>query len=575
MAKGQPVSSLMLDEAFATQDARFVDLLRSIHDPKRLATFADRWAKDHRPWAREQVVEYLNRSWNAGSHETVVKRFFKYFESQKNDDMMGLFLARLDRSVRRKRTTRYQYDWRSRQSWTEQALVAPRDQMPHKSSTIWPGREMFSYRTRYYLRRRAWRYFRRMGFQDPKRYLPAISSAMRHFKDEDLAVGENILDSWGLMHALFGKSDLIEFTPSITRLRDGKKLADLVAEPVFPELWQKRDAIEPLFSLVADGQSRLVRVCGMQLLRRWHQQALDGLAIERLIRLFDHTDPEVQRFAAELFTLNPSLGTLPVETWLRLLGTSNLTALTVIVDAMEKHVAGERLTLSQLVRIACARPVPVVRLAMKYLQGRAVSTAEDRETLAGLSSAECEIAGGEIAKFALGILGTSEHYNPDQIIRFFDSTLLRMRLASWEWLSPASAGWSDARLWSRLIESPYDDVRLRLVQALRHRLSIPGADSEAHAHVWGSVLLGIHRGGRTKLIAMGQISRAIREHPEDAERLLPVLAVAIRSVRLPEARVGLSAIVSAVDARPELEAVVSRYLPELKLNISNATAGAA
>jgi hypothetical protein len=42
--------------------------------------------------------------------------------------------------------------------------------------------------------------------------------------------------------------------------------------------------------------------------------------------------------------------------------------------------------------------------------------------------------------------------------------------------------------------------------------------------------------------------------------------VAIRSVRFPEARGGLSAVVRAVDARPELEPLVSRYLPELKLN---------
>lgn len=565
----------MLDEAFATQDERFVDLIRSFHDPKRLATFADRWAKDHRPWARVQIVEYLGRRWNAGSHETVVKRLFKYFESQKNDEMMGLFLSRLDRSVRRQRQTKHRYDWRSRQSWSEQSLVAPRDQMPHKTSNVWPGREMFNYRTRYYLRRRAWRYFRRMGFQDPTRYIPAISRALLHYQDDDLAVGENILDSWGLMHALFGKSELIEFTPSLTRLRDGKKLADLVAEPAFPQLWQNREAIEPLFSLIGEGKSRLARVCGMQMLRRWHQQALDSVAIERLIGLLDHSDPEVQRFAAELFAASPSLGTLPVETWLRLLGTSNLAALTLIVEAMEKHVAGERLTLAQLVSVACDRPVPVVRLALRYLKGRNISSDEDRATLARLSAAECDVAGGEIASFALGILGSAEHYDADQIIRFFDSTLLRMRRASWEWLTPTSAGWNDSRLWSRLIESPYDDVRLSLVEALKHRVAIPGSDATAHASLWSAVLLGIHRGGRTKLIAMGQISRAIREHPEETERLLPVLAVAIRSVRLPEARVGLSAIVSAVDARPELEAVVSRYLPELKLNLSSTTAGAA
>jgi hypothetical protein len=46
---------------------------------------------------------------------------------------------------------------------------------------------------------------------------------------------------------------------------------------------------------------------------------------------------------------------------------------------------------------------------------------------------------------------------------------------------------------------------------------------------------------------------------------VPALAVAIRSVRLPEARGGLAAIVSAVDARPDLEPFVAQLLPELKI----------
>ena len=62
-----------------------------------------------------------------------------------------------------------------------------------------------------------------------------------------------------------------------------------------------------------------------------------------------------------------------------------------------------------------------------------------------------------------------------------------------------------------------------------------------------------------------QISDALRNHPENAELLLPVLAVAIRSVRSPEARAGLAAVVAAVEARPELESLIGRVLPELEL----------
>jgi hypothetical protein len=86
------------------------------------------------------------------------------------------------------------------------------------------------------------------------------------------------------------------------------------------------------------------------------------------------------------------------------------------------------------------------------------------------------------------------------------------------------------------------------------------------------VLLGIHRGGRHKLIALKQISRAVQEQPGQAESLLPVLAVAIRSVRAPEARAGLAAVVSAVEAKPDVAGLVARYLPELNLNPTEAVA---
>ena len=69
------------------------------------------------------------------------------------------------------------------------------------------GAKLFKYRTRYYLRRRAWRYFRWLGYRDPAAYVPAIVKALAAFEDADLQRGENILDSWALMHACFGEHD--------------------------------------------------------------------------------------------------------------------------------------------------------------------------------------------------------------------------------------------------------------------------------------------------------------------------------------------------------------------------------
>ena len=138
----------------------------------------------------------------------------------------------------------------------------------------------------------------------------------------------------------------------------------------------------------------------------------------------------------------------------------------------------------------------------------------------------------------------------------------------------ASPGFADPDLWSRLFETPYDDVRLRLVDELRKRsvgtdkpLAIRNQD---FAPLWASVLLGVHRGGRAKRHALRQISQTVAAQPEKAEHLMPVLSVAIRSVRPAEARIGLSAILSAVTVRPELEPILAKAIPELRLTPSEA-----
>ena len=173
------------------------------------------------------------------------------------------------------------------------------------------------------------------------------------------------------------------------------------------------------------------------------------------------------------------------------------------------------------------------------------------------------------AEFALSILGTLEVYKTDTVVSFFDSLNPEIRSGAWEWLTPQSPGYTDPDLWTRLFETPYDDVRLRLVDELRKRTQgvtkLPAIRNQDFAPLWASVLLGVHRGGRAKRKALRQISQTIAEQPEQAEHLMPVLVVAIRSVRPAEARVGLSAILSAVAIRPELEAILQRSIPELRL----------
>jgi hypothetical protein len=310
-------------------------------------------------------------------------------------------------------------------------------------------------------------------------------------------------------------------------------------------------------------RARLVRVWAMQLFQREHPN--HAVALETILILLDHEDGEIQQFGAKLLETSTGLGTLPVASWLKLLQTKNEEALQRICDAFTKHVTGERLDLPQCVELACVRPVPVARLGQRYLRKRVISSSVDREQISALADAKCPAVAGELTVWALGILGAKENYSCDQVIRFFDSALEETRAGAWAWLVADSPALTDAALWSRLAETPYDDLRLCVIDFLQEKTALPGADVNKPENIWRSVLLGVHRGGRQKAKAVQQIAHAIVENPARSETLLPVLAVAVRSVRGPEARAGLAAVVSVVEAQPQLTDAVRRALPEMKL----------
>jgi hypothetical protein len=583
---------LLVEEYFSTGDARFLDALRLAGNPKQLAPFATRWAGDFRPWAREQLLSYLDAPLDRPGHQPLVKRLFKGAEAQKDDELMGAFAVAFDRLVRRVRRTRYHYEYRSRTSWQEEYLYAPRNGLP--GGPVEPGRigqnprtlqrvyvplryprnaRLFSYHTRYYLRRRAWRYFRRMAHQRPGDYAARVARWLNRFRDEDFQRGENVLDSWSLLHACFFDSAVFDFTASKAQLRDGRGLDELKPAPYLPDLWRRPEAARVLLDLIVRAQARLVRVWAIGMLRTYGAEHLAGITPLELLPLLESADDETQQLGAELLERASGLETLPVTDWLRLLRTRSITALETICRVMALHVHAGRLTLFDAVNLTIAEPTPVARMGLDFVKARTIASPTDRQGISNLARAECAGMGKAITTWALGILGKPEFYNIEQVIRFFDGLLREVRDAAWEWLTEASAGWNDPVLWARLLETPYEDIRLRLVETLARRSKLPGASASDLAPLWSSVLLGVHRGGRHKLTALRQISDALHADAASAEKLLPVLAVAIRSVRLPEARAGLAAIVSAVEASPAVEPLVARYLPELELRARSAPMG--
>lgn len=580
LSGSQGGSMLVVEEYFSAGDDRFLGELRKVQNPKSLAGFADRWKRDPRPWARQQIVTYLRLPMDVAGHQPVVKRLFKHFEERGDDELMALMLAAFDRLVRRERQTRWRFDWETRESFSEEMLRTPRNALVSEFTVIDPqtgkkrrirqqaprrGGLLFSHKTRYYLRRRTWRYFRRLGFRRPNDYPVAIARALSAYRDEDLNQGEHVLESWGLMQACFRRSPALDFGSTRIGLRAGQTLAGLRPAPQFLSLWKKPESLGVLLLLLTTAQSRLVRQWSMELIRHEHKDNLAALPVEEIMRLLDHENADLQQFGAELLEHSPRLAALPVSDWLKMLKTENLTALALVCAAMKKHVSPDRLSLELCVTLASEKATPVARLGFEFLPNYPNNTPEARAIISRLADAQCNALGKQLATWALGIIATREHYNVDSVSAFFDSLLAEVREGAWEWLVADSAGHDDPVLFARLLETPYDDLRLRLIDDLTRRSKLPGRNVDDLTPVWSSVLLGVHRGGRQKARAAAQLADALVEYPDRAETLLPVLAVAVRSIRAPELRSGLAAVAAVVERRPELTEAVRRHLPEFVL----------
>ena len=579
-ASGQTTGSMLLvEEYFAREDGRFLAELRRVNGPAALAGFVEKWKRDARPWARAQQLAYIALPLDCPGHEPVVKRLFKQADHAGDDEWMAAFLVAFDRLVRRRRRKRTRYDWQSRSQWEEISIELPRNTIPRdggrKARNPRTGEKiylpirvpkngrLFSHRTRYYLRRRAARYFRKLGRAHPERYVAAVCRALKLYQDADLKQGEDVLECWGLLQLAFRRSPVLQFGAARVSVRKGESLAQLEPAPRYEALWQAASAGQELLALVGEASSRLVRQWAVQLLRREHLARLTNLDIEDIFRLLNSPHEDIQQLGAELLLGSTNAAKLTIDEWLRLLDVENPTILASICEAMQRHVTADRLSLAQCVALSSAQPTPVARLGLRFLQTRTVRTAEERRIVAALAEARCDSVAAATTAWALQWFTPPDAYDRELVMPFFDSLNGAVRSGAWRWMLDHSPAYDDPLIWVRLTETPFDDVRAKVVDTLQHRSTLPGTSAADLAPIWTSVLLNVHRGGRNKTKAAAQMAQAIAARPERGETLLPVLAVAVRSVRPAEMRTGLAAILRVLAARPELAATVRQHLPEL------------
>jgi hypothetical protein len=422
----------------------------------------------------------------------------------------------------------------------------------------------FSARTRRYLGRRAFRYFRTIGFRDPARYGRAVRAALVRYDEAALDRPERLLDAWGLMHALYGASPVLERRPDGLRLAAGRSLGELEPAPLHPTAW--RGCFDEVLALVGEARSRTVRQWAVALVERVYARELAALPVAAIKALLLGTSDEARALGVARLVEAGDLRDLSLEAWLELLAVDDLETAGAVCDLAAVHLDPARLSFAERVALALARHAPVASLGIEWVVERGAREIADAGALAlamRLRDAPVPAVRERAAAWLASILRVSPLATAEHVRDLLDSQYREVRAEGLGLLHEGSRFARDLSLAAALAESPYDDVRAWLVA----RLSEWEREVEVATlrHVWASAMLSVHRGGRVKLATLAQISDRLAARPEEADVLVPIVAVALRSVRPAERRAALAAVASAVRRAPGLAEPFARLVPELRL----------
>lgn len=566
---------------FQAGSPEFVDAIRLRASADALAPFAETWFTDPRIEARRLLFAYLERPFNSPRHEPLVKRLFKFADTAGDDAVMARFLVGFDRLIRRRRATKERYNYRRREYEQYEAVVQPgntvlaRDDRSYTGAWFAQNREqfvagkfLFSVPTRNYLRRRSWRYFRRLGRKQPERYIPAVCTALKLYTDADVPDGLSLLDNWGLVHVLFHHSPTILAKPSGWVVAPGASLAKLQPDPMFRKLWLR--SAEPIFDLLVSAKARPVSMWAMQMLRRHFPERLTKLTLDELLAWVISPNTVLNELALEVLETRGGLESVTIEQWLALVDGARTELLDRICDMVARNVKPGAVSFADAVRLAMQRPVPLARLGFTFLQGKKPRTPDELTAVFGLRNAEAEPLRAEMVRWATSVLSERTDFDPLWVLEFLDSRFEEVREIGWEWLQSDARARDAVLVWQRLLESPHDNVRLRLIGMLEDKAKEPDGlakySPERVRFLWVTVLLNVSRGSRAKPFVVRQIIDRLSANPDEASDLLPIIAVALRSVRGPEFRAGLAGVAGFVERNPTRKPLVEAVFPELQWN---------
>jgi predicted DNA-binding WGR domain protein len=558
-----PGSALLVDEFFAAGDPRFLDELLHFEGVPKLAALAEHWHRDARPFARKMLLDYIDDGCDRRHHKALVKRLFKLAEAAADDEAMAHFMVAFDRLSRRT-LTHVGARWNPTLRRADPVMGLRGDPtLPDHLEKDAKGKHAlhprFSKRTRTYLTRRVFRYFRRLGHKDAARYGRAMRAALPLYRDENLSTPARLLDAWGLMHALYGWCKVLEKAPRGLRLREGSALSELEPAPYFAPVWEH--VFDELVVMLLAAKSRTVRAWTTTLLRRSYPNELRGLGFAHVRLFLKSPHEELQRLGGELLGSLAGLETMKVSDWLDLLTIDTLDVLAIVCDLVRKYVAPARLTLEQCVDLASSKAAPVATLGLGWAKEKPIRDKTDLRLALRLDKAGVPAVRKEGSQWCAHLLTTLAFAEAVDLRDLCDAPFDDARAEGLACLAATPRFKGDLPLWFALTESPYDDVRAFIL--LHAEAWKKQAEPSTLAHVWASALLAVHRGGLAKRRVPREISERIIAYPGEAETFLPILGVALRSVRPTERAQALASLTRAVTKNAALRELARKHLPEV------------
>ncbi len=563
-------SALLVEELLGEASPRFLDEL-ALFSGRKLAAIAERWSSDTRPDARAMLLDYVLAGCDRPGHKLLVKRLLALAEKRQDDELMGCFAVAFDRMEKRWLVESQGWDY----SVSEMVKTRVLTGSPLLPATVArDDTNVFSRQTRQHLCRRVFRYFRRIAFRDRERYVRALAPALALYADTDLAEPARFLDAWSLVHVLHHGSDVLVRDPRGVRLASGRSLAELSFEPFQAEAWS--NSFDVALELAANARSRPVARFAVHLLEKHHASRVKGIGFATAKRLLGAAHEEARAFMVAHLGDVAGLDKVSVTEWLALLDSGTLETLPEIVRLFREHVSPRRLSLEEQITLALSPMAAVAELGFAWVKEQTSKSlgALERQRLLRLVSARAPLIRKAAADHIVELLTKAPEAKPEEVRELIDAGDADVRAKGLALVNDVERFSKSPVVWASMAESPHADVREKLLSELFTRANEvpapkhpdgPKLDDAALARVWSTTLLSIHRGGRAKPKALATIARTLVEHPTRAEALVPLLRVALRSVRPAERRPALAAIIRAAQANVEVRVAVSRHLPELEL----------